>query len=196
MTFFAPERTATERFVIRSFLPGDGAAIHEATIASYEHLRTYMPWAVPAEDPAVTEKRARAFRAAYLLDEDFPLLVVGPDGRVLGGTGFHLRHGGLHTSQAEIGMWIRSSEAGSGLGTAVLREMVRWGFDAWPWRRLLWGCNADNLASRRVAEKCGFRLEARFRAEFDAVSGETRDGVLYALCRDEHLVQVPTPPTG
>ena len=184
MPFFAPERTATERFVIRSFLPGDGERVNEAVVSSFEHLRPTMSWAIPEEDVVVTEKRVRMFRAHYLLDQDYPLLVLSPDEtRVLGGSGFHLRHGGLHSKQAEIGMWIRGSEAGTGLGTAVLHELIRWGFDAWPWYRLLWGCAATNVASLRVAEKCGFRLEARYQDEYDPVTGGRREGLLYALTR-------------
>lgn len=183
--FFAPEERRTDRFVLRSFRPGDGAAVNQATLESYDHLRTYMPWAVPFEDVEYTEERMRTFRARYLLNEDFVIGVFGPDGRVLGGTGFHLRHGPLEARQAEIGMWIRGTEAGTGLGSAVLDEMVRWGFEAWPWQRLVWGCHVDNHASRRVAEKCGFVLEGTFRGEYDAVTGGRRDGVAYAILKQD-----------
>lgn len=183
MAFFAPERTSTDRFVLRSFLPGDGAAVNEATLSSYDHLRGRMPWAVREEHVEVTEERMRMFRARYLLNEDFVIGVFAPDGRVIGGTGFHLRHGPLAARQAEIGMWIRGTEAGTGLGTAVLTEMVRWGFTDWPWERLVWGCHIDNQASRRVAEKCGFALEGTFVGEYDAVTGGRRDGVQYALLK-------------
>ena len=37
--------------------------------------------------------------------------------RVLGGSGFHLREGPLADGAAEMGMWVRASEAGRGLGT-------------------------------------------------------------------------------
>lgn len=181
--FFAPDRTETDRFVVRSWMPGDGRALNEAIVASYEHLRPTMPWAVPSEDVDVTEERVRESRARYLLNEDFVLGILDHDGRVLGGCGYHLRHGGLHTRQCEIGMWIRGSEAGGGLGTAVLAELVRWGFQDWPWRRLLWGCNELNVASQRVAEKCGFHLEARFQGEYDWGPTGIRDGRLYALLK-------------
>ena len=81
----------------------------------------------------------------------------------------HLREGPLKTRTAEIGMWIRASEAGTGLGTAVLTELVRWGFTDWPWLRLSWKCNAENLASARVAQKCGFVYEGQIRGEYDEV---------------------------
>ena len=46
--------------------------------------------------------------------------IFAPDEkRLLVGAGFHLREGPLSTACAEMGMFIRQSEAGRGLGTRV-----------------------------------------------------------------------------
>src|SRR5690606_26587299 len=86
------------------------------------------------------------------------------EGRLLGGCGYHLREGALWLGNAEIGMWIRGDAAHRGLGTRVLRELLRWGFTEWPWRRLSWRCSSANVASQRVAEKAGLRREGVLRA--------------------------------
>ena len=151
-----PERFETERFVLRSYQPGDGPLLAEATNASYEHLRRFMPWARPHTTEAEAELSARRFRGRWLLSQDFTIAVLAPDGgRLLGSTGFHPRQDGLTTRRVEVGMWIRADEAGRGLGVEVLRTMLRWGFSDWPWEELIWRAARENVASQRTALRAG-----------------------------------------
>ena len=145
-----------------------------------------MPWAKPHQSVEESEKLVRQFRARYLLAEDIVVGIFSVDGRqLLGGTGFHLRAGPISSACAEIGMFIRQSEAGRGLGTRVLRALVQWGFTEWPWLRLAWRCDQRNVASARVAEKAGLRLEGVLRGQ-RAVAGEGReDTACYAVLKSE-----------
>jgi ribosomal-protein-serine acetyltransferase len=184
--FFAPERCATDRFVIRRYAPGDGAKHHEAVDSSFEHLKRFLPWAQSRTTAAESESLVRGLCAAYLNNENFSLGIFSPDqDRLLGGTGFH--PGSMNISQrtAEIGMWIRQSEAGSGLGTHALRQMLAWGFSDWPWLRLAWQTSNANTPSQRVACKVGMPREAVLRHERYDPDGSRRDTFVYALTRDE-----------
>ena len=40
---------------------------------------------------------------------------------------------------------------------------VDWADADWSFHKLTWHCESGNLASARVAEKCGFQLEGRLR---------------------------------
>ncbi|MCB9676498.1 MAG: GNAT family N-acetyltransferase [Alphaproteobacteria bacterium] len=184
-----PDATRTDRFTIRSWMPGDGAALQPAAVSSYDHLKPFMPWADAEQSVEQSEALVRRFRGLYLTGEDFVLGIFAPDGSVLGGTGFHLREGPIACRQAEIGMWIRADVAHAGLGTAVLRELVRWGFTDWPWLRLSWKCNSTNVASRRAAEKAGFVFEGEIRGEHDAVTGGRRLGRCYSILREDWEAQ-------
>src|SRR5262245_55464641 len=117
MTYlFAPERHVGDGFILRSYEVGDGALLSEALNESYEHLRPWMAWASSYEPVEDAEKLVRQFRARYLLAEDFVIGIFSADEmRLLGGGGFHLREGPLSTESAEMGMFIRASEAGQGL---------------------------------------------------------------------------------
>jgi RimJ/RimL family protein N-acetyltransferase len=175
-TLIPPERLETSGFVLRSYQLGDGALLAEATNASYEHLRHFMPWARPHTTEAEAEVHARRFRGRWLLATDFTVAVVAPDGqRLLGSTGFHPRANGLETRRVEIGMWIRADEAGRGLGTEVLRAMLRWGFRDWPWEELIWRAAVENVASQRTALRAGMEEDQdpeglrRFRSLRSAV---------------------------
>lgn len=183
---FAPERHEAEGFVLRSYDVGDGALLAEAVNESFEHLRPWMPWAKADQSVEESERLVRQFRAQYLLAENFVVGIFAPDGRrLLGGTGFHLREGPLSSACAEIGMFIRKSEAGQGLGTRVLVELLHWGFSGWPWLRLSWRCDQRNVPSVRVAEKAGLRLEGILRGQAAHVGEGRRDTACYGLTRKE-----------
>jgi RimJ/RimL family protein N-acetyltransferase len=194
---FAPERHEADGFVLRSYNPGDGPLLVDAIISSYDHLRPWVPWANPNQSLEDAEKFVRQSRARYLLAEDFIIGVFSEDGqRLLGGAGFHLREGALSTACAEIGMFIRQSEAGRGLGTRVLRALLDWGFVDWPWLRLSWRCDQRNVASARVAEKAGLRLEGVLRGQRAHVGEGRRDTACYALTKAEWSDNVDRPLLG
>jgi RimJ/RimL family protein N-acetyltransferase len=188
-----PDRHEQERFLLRSYQPGDGARLTEAVDASYEHLATFMPWATPHQSVESSEQLRREFRGSWLLAADFVLGIWEPDGsRLLGGCGYHLREGALALRNAEVGLWIRADAAHRGLGTAVTRALLGWGFTEWPWLRLSWRCSSANLASQRVAEKAGLRREGVLRSHAVDPDGQRRDTVCYAMLREDWLAAADT----
>src|SRR5262249_4185470 len=62
--------------------------------------------------------------------------------------------------KCEIGYWIRSSCARRGYATEAATALAALASGALGARRVEITCNARNAASRRVAEKSGFALEA------------------------------------
>ena len=181
-----PERYGEPGFLLRNYQPGDGARVYDAVTSSYEHLKTSMAWVRQEQSVEACEQRCREFRAKWLNAQDFVIGIWAPDeSRLLGGCGYHLREGGLELRNAEIGMWIRADAAGRGLGTAVLRALVRWGFTEWPWLRLSWRCSGANRASQRTAERGGLQREGRLRSNAVDPDGQRRDTCCYAILREE-----------
>jgi len=194
-SFVAPEQRVAEGFVLRCYRPGDGPKLCRAATASYEHLKTFMDWARPDQTEQESEQLARRFRAKWLLAEDFVIGIWTPDdAELLGGCGFHLREGALEQRNAEIGMWIAASRAGQGLGTRVLVELIDWGFTKWPWLRLTWRCDASNLASIRLAEKAGMRLEGTLKSHMVDRHGARRDTACYAILKQDRGAAAAPPP--
>jgi RimJ/RimL family protein N-acetyltransferase len=185
--FFPPTRLATPDFMLRCYLPGDGAQVFEAVNSSVAHLFRFLDWAQTFPSIEAAEALVRGFHARYITGEDFLLPIWSPDGEELwGGTGFRLRDGGKESGIAEISMWIRESQAGRGLGSAVLKALIHWGFAEWGFERLYWRCRADNAASARAAEKAGMTLEARLRRQHpDHMGGHNIDTLFYAMLKSE-----------
>ncbi len=184
MMLHAPTCCVGDDFVIRAYMCGDESLLSESVTISYDHLKQFMPWAKHTQTIGESQSVIAKAMANYSRTEDFMLGIFSPDETTQwGGTGFHLREGPLETRSAEIGLWIRAEFAHQGMGTRVLSAMLNWGFTAWPWERLTWRCDADNIASARVAEKCGMQLEGRLRGHRRKEDGSRVDTLCYAALR-------------
>ena len=63
----------------------------------------------------------------------------------------------------EIGYWMDPRARGRGVATAAVQTLCRWAFGARNLTLIEWRCEVGNIASRRVAEKAGFLIEATLR---------------------------------
>ena len=68
-------------------------------------------------------------------------------------------------NEAELGYILAPEARGRGAATEALRQLTEWGF-ARGFQRLELRGDADNVASRRVAERCGFTLEGILRSVY------------------------------
>ncbi|WP_205699624.1 GNAT family N-acetyltransferase [Conexibacter sp. SYSU D00693] len=65
--------------------------------------------------------------------------------------------------EAEIGYLVAPPARGRGAATAMLRWMTRWTFDEQDVLRATLIIDAENPASQKVAERCGYVLEGTMR---------------------------------
>lgn len=184
--FIAPERLDTPEFTVRHYNPGDGAMLAKSIRDSHEHLGTFMRWATPDYSDVDGELFARRSCARYITGEDYGFGVYSPDGkRQFGGTGFHPRDMHLTSGCGEIGMWIHADHAHKGLGPRLLMALLDWGFSDWPWHRLYWRCDEENIASARTAEKAAMQREGVQRGLFLKPDGTLRDSYVYSMIRPD-----------
>jgi RimJ/RimL family protein N-acetyltransferase len=92
---------------------------------------------------------------------------------------------GLHaTGTAEIGYWIDPGARRLGVATAAVRAICRWAFTTLDLEIIEWRCEVGNAASRRVAERAGFLVEATLRKRLFH-RGMRVDAWVGSLLRDE-----------
>jgi RimJ/RimL family protein N-acetyltransferase len=85
----------------------------------------------------------------------------------------------------EIGhIWFGTRLQRTTAATEAIYQLSRHAFDDLGYRRLEWKCNALNSASRRAAERFGFRFEGVFRQHM-VVKGRNRDSAWYAITDGE-----------
>jgi RimJ/RimL family protein N-acetyltransferase len=130
-----------------------------------EDLRLMLEWAEGSDDPL------------------YFTLVTAADGRPAG-IASYLRIAPEHGS-IEIGhIWFGPALQRTVAATEAIFLLARHAFDDLGYRRLEWKCNALNAASRRAAERFGFRPEGVFR-KHQVNKGRNRDTAWYAIVDDE-----------
>ena len=132
----------------------DPVAAHMAAFTGPDHM-----------DRGAFERRLSRLRS----DETVVVNVIVVDGEVAGTIGSWGDPG-----EREVTYWIGRSFWGKGIATAALRALLA----VEPTRPLRARVASDNVASRRVLEKCGFRVVGRERGFAEARSREIEELVL------------------
>ncbi len=181
-----PMPIETERLIIRNVLPGDGAAMFEAKVESFDHLKRWMPWAKElgtAEDSEIT---AREAHAKFIRRED--AMMIGFEkisGRATVFTGLHRFN--LDLRIFEIGFYVRSSAHNRGYASESANALIRYAFKALRASKVII-CHAEgNHASARVIEKLGFEKEGVFRKDARLPDGTVTHHHWYARFDDKNL---------
>lgn len=86
-------------------------------------------------------------------------LAVTVDDIVVGLCGFTVEEPALPIG--DVGYWILERHRGQGLAAAALSLMTRWALDAGVIQTLVCRVAPTNVASRRTAERAGYRLSGR-----------------------------------
>lgn len=90
----------------------------------------------------------------------------------------------------EVGYWVAPVARNRGVAAAASRVICDWAFDVLDFNRVEWQAYVGNEASRRVARRCGFRLEGTLRAR-GYQRGEYRDIWIAGLLRSDRRPDVP-----
>lgn len=115
---------------------------------------------------------------------NYPLNIfaIDIDGKAVGSIGiFPLSD--VHKSNAELGYWLAEPFWGNGIVTQAIKQIVEYGFRVFEIDRIFARPFGSNLASQRVLEKAGFKLEARFEKTI-LKNGEYLDELVYAIRRN------------
>ena len=171
----------TERLILREFKDGDWASVHE--YASDPEVVRFMDWGPNTEEETrnfikraishQNEKPRRNFTLAIILKSENKLIgscgivVSDPDNR-----------------QGYIGYCLNRNFWGQGYATETARALLKFGFEKLNLHRIFATCDPKNVASARVLEKIGMKLEGRLR-EHKLAKGKWRDSLVYSILDHE-----------
>lgn len=107
-------------------------------------------------------------------------------GELIGMIGLSVDRSAPQEPSVEIGYWVAPDIAGQGVATEACRLVLDWAFDpeGLGAARAVWLAYVGNWASRRVAWRCGFRLEGTLRRH-SVQRGERRDAWIATLLPDD-----------
>lgn len=169
----------TPRTVLRRFREGDGKAFFQLIKKNYKRLEKDFPKTIRAtRDPELTEFYLRERIANWLLQKEYAFLISSKHSGELMGY-IRLFRIDWKIRKAELGYFIDEAYAGKGLMSEIVKTVCNFGFQQLELHKLVIMTSTENVASQRVAEKCGFEMEGVVRGEFVRLNGEVIDTVLY-----------------
>lgn len=146
----------------------------------YKEYGEYLP---PVFHSLAERMKRYEEKSGWWEENEGALVIETKDGCMVGVLGFFKRD--LHLSGYEIGYGILKKEnRGHGYACEALRILSAYLFELKPVPRLCILTSPANAPSRRISEKCGYKLEGTLRrAAF--VRGEYQDLLCYSLLREE-----------
>lgn len=130
------------------------------------------------------EKDAVAFIEMQMKNTPAHVMAIVINGVASGAIGVHPQ-GDVFRINAEMGYWLAEPFWGQGIITKAIQQMVHYGFAHFPIERIFARPFGSNLASQRVLEKAGFKLEARF-AKTLIKNGVLEDEYIYAIRKNSN----------
>jgi RimJ/RimL family protein N-acetyltransferase len=153
-------RLVTHRLVLRPLADSDVEDLWP--YVSDPEFPRMMSWAAHT-DKTQTIKFIRAMAEQRLAGTGITW-AIEHDGKVIGSIGLddiQWFQRAWRVDRAEIGYWLATELWSRGMMTEAAIAVMTFGFDTLGLHKLTIGCLADNTASRRVIEKCGFRFIGR-----------------------------------
>ena len=179
----------TQRLILRPPQLGDEIPLNEAINRSLPALQRWMPWAAdPSLLPTIRFVKESLVNWESDKPRDLPMVVVHKSSQqIIGASGFNERSN-PQVPMYEIGYWLDTQYSGLGLATEIVRALTTFAFESLKAVRVQVIMQADNVASRRVVEKCGFALEAILKKyRLDCLSEQPADDCIFVRFDAEGL---------
>ncbi len=178
-----PDSIETPRLVLRPPRQGDGPMLHEALVESINELRrflSFLAWVSCEQTLDSAELWCRKGQANFISRQDLPFLIFEKSSQqLIGACGLHRTD--WKALKTEVGFWIRTSRAGHGFISEAVNAITAFAFKTLDAQRIEIVTDEENAASRKVAMRCGFQLDATLRHEHRAPDGTLRNTCVYSL---------------
>ena len=179
-----PEEFESERLIIRTLRPGDGANLNSAVCESINELRPWLPWADHTVGIEESETVACTAYEKYKAKTDLMFgLFDKQTGKYIGGSGLH--NIDWNVPAFEIGYWVRTSCVSQEYITEAVNAITKFAFEQLGAYRVCIKINSRNTRSRMVAERAGFEFEGTLRNDMRMPNGSLRDTLIYSKIRRE-----------
>ena len=155
-----PTFAISEHLSLATLELGHAEELFRLTHRNRAYLRRWLPWLDGIRVVEDTRGFIRAALAQATENNGFQAAIVA-HGCVAGVVGHHRVD--WRNRATALGYWVGEEFQGRGFVTAACRRLVTHSFDVLELHRIEIRCAVDNLRSRAIPERLGFRLEGRFR---------------------------------
>ena len=186
-----PLRLETDRMVLRLPVLSDFPAWSELRIKSRDFLCPWEPsWAADHLTRKSFANRVYWAQRACRNETALPLFLLRQDGALRGAiTLDNIRRGPAQTGT--IGYWIGLPFTRMGYMREAISGLVHYAFTELGLSRIEAACLPENVASRGVLEKSGFKYEGVAQSYLQ-INGRWRNHVLYSNLRNDRRGRTET----
>lgn len=178
MNFTIPIRTGLE---LRLRVESDAQAVFRAIDKNRKYLRQWLPWLDDSTTVEDTLKYIRSDISEFEKKEGLDL-GIWYENQWIGGIGFHAFGG--KNRKSTIGYWLSEDSQGKGIMTDATRALVTYGFGQLNLNRIEIRCATENVKSRAIPERLGFKTEGVLR-QSEWLYDHFVDWVVYSQLRIE-----------
>ena len=164
---------ATSRIALRPFAARDAEAVAAACRDPDIPRFTMMAEGLTEAQAAVWIERGRQWWSRGVARFG---IVLPPADRCVGQIGIQLDQ---QARRAEAFYWLDRAVRGQGIACEALELVTQWAFQDFDIVRVQLVTHLDNVASQRVAERCGFTREGVLRG-WEPVKDQQPDVVMFA----------------
>lgn len=171
----------TERLLLRHFREDDAKSIYDGW-TSDERVAKYASWNAHS---SIEETKGYI---DYIMAQDEQTSynwVIEHEGKVIGT--INVCYSDDNCGIAGIAYALSYDSWGKGYITEAAVAVVAFLFDKVGYRKIIAGCDAENIGSRRVMEKIGMKQEACHRKHIIRKDGTYGDDLQYGLFRNEFV---------
>lgn len=157
----------TDRLILRPWKENDAESLFK--YASHPDVGPSAGW------PAHTSvENSREIIKNFLSDQVTFAVVLKESNEPVGSVGLKLGNAsklGIKETEGEIGYWIGVPYWGRGLIPEAVRKIMQYGFEVLNLKKIWCTCFSENIKSKRVQEKCGFKYHHTAYNTPSAVNG-------------------------
>lgn len=171
--------SVTDDVGLRLLEETDDQELHALIEANRAQLARWLPWA-EGQGFEETLEFIRKTRSQASENDGFQAAIVLDDG-IIGMIGYPGVDWGNRSTR--IGYWLDEAHQGRGIVTAAVRVLVDHALTVWQLNRVEIHAATENLRSRAIPERLGFRDEGTLQ-QFQLVGGRYLDCVSYSMLGD------------
>ena len=166
---------------IRSLDESDTETVFALVDRNREHLRRWLIWVDRSGSPDVTRQFIKDSKRSY---ENKEAMSAGIwfNGQLAGAIG--VVHYDWYNRKLELGYWISTDHEGKGIVTRAVSAMIDDAFNNLGLNRVEIHCASENIRSRSIPERLGFRQDGVLR-ESSLLNDEFVDKVVYSMLASE-----------
>ena len=175
----------TQRLNIRRYTLDDDQRLYSAARESIPEVGKFLPWC--HHDYSIDDSRSwlQTIIPGWHDKQSYAFAITDKDtGEFIGGCVLNAID---ENPIANLGYWIRSSEANKGYATEATRGLLIFGFLQLKYIRIEILVSTKNLASQKVAINANATLEGTLRNRL-LLHGENHDALLYSVVPDDIIM--------